>query len=118
MKPDQAWRAALEQLQIEMPKATFDTWVRDTDFVSFEDGVFIISAVNEYACQWLEGRLSSTAIRLLTGLMNQSVEVRFIFSQTDMSSEEGSHAEQGESQTAKEDKKKTKNTAGSRLAPG
>jgi len=104
MKPDQAWRAALEQLQIEMPKASFDTWVREADFVSFEDGVFIIGAVNEYACQWLEGRLSSTATRLLTGLMNQSVEVRFIVSQTDMSSEEGSHAEQGASQTAKEDK--------------
>jgi hypothetical protein len=104
MKPDQAWRAALEQLQIEMPKATFDTWVREADFVSFEDGVFIIGAVNEYACQWLEGRLSSTATRLLTGLMNQSVEVRFIVSQTDMSSEEGSHAEKGASQTAKEDK--------------
>jgi hypothetical protein len=104
MKPDQAWIAALEQLQIEMPKATFDTWVREADFVSFEDGVFIIGAVNEYVCQWLEGRLSSTATRLLTGLMNQSVEVRFIVSQTDMSAEEGSYVEQGESQTAEEDK--------------
>ena len=104
MKPEQAWRAALEQLQMEMPKATFDTWVRDTDFVSFEDGVFVIGAANEYARQWLEGRLSSTATRLLTGLMNQSVEVRFIVSQPDMSEEEGSHAEQGVSQTAEEDK--------------
>ena len=104
MKPEQAWRAALEQLQMEMPKATFDTWVRDTDFVSFEDGVFVIGAANEYAREWLEGRLSSTATRLLTGLMNQSVDVRFIVSKPDMSAEEGSHAEQGESQTAEEDK--------------
>jgi len=30
-----------------------------------------------YARDWLEGRLSSTATRLLTGLMNRTVEVRF-----------------------------------------
>ena len=47
MKPEQAWQAALGQLQMEMPKATFDTWVRDTIFVSFEDGVFVIGVANE-----------------------------------------------------------------------
>ena len=56
MKPEQAWRTALEQLQMEMPKATFDTWVRDTSFVSLEDGVFVIGTANEYVRQWLEGR--------------------------------------------------------------
>jgi hypothetical protein len=104
MKPEQAWRAALEQLQMEMPKATFDTWVRETGFISFDDGVFTIGAANEYARQWLEGRLSSTATRLLTGLMNQSIDIRFIVFQPDMSAEEGSLSEQGVSQTSEEDK--------------
>jgi chromosomal replication initiation ATPase DnaA len=94
----------LEQLQMEMPKATFDTWVRETGFISFDDGVFTIGAANEYAREWLEGRLSSTATRLLTGLMNQSVEVRFFVSQPDMSENEASLAEQGVSQTAKVEK--------------
>ena len=104
MKPDQAWQAALEQLQMEMPKATFDTWVRDTNFVSFEDGVFVIGAANEYAREWLEGRLSSTATRLLTGLMNQSVDIRFIVCEPDMSEEEGTHVDQKVLQTAEEEK--------------
>ena len=104
MKPEQAWRAALEQLQMEMPKATFDTWVRDTSFICFDDGVFTIGAANEYTRQWLEGRLSSTATRLLIGLMNQSVEVRFIVSKPDMSEEEAPLDEQGVSQTAEVEK--------------
>ena len=70
MKAEQAWQAALGQLQMEMPKATFDTWVRDTEMVAYEDGVFIIGVNNPYARDWLEGRLNSTATRLLTGLMN------------------------------------------------
>jgi chromosomal replication initiator protein len=77
MKAEQAWQAALGQLQMEMPKATFDTWVRDTELVAYEDGAFIIGVHNPYARDWLEGRLCSTATRLLTGLMNRTVEVRF-----------------------------------------
>jgi chromosomal replication initiator protein len=77
MKAEQAWQAALGQLQMEMPKATFDTWVRNAELVAYEDGVFIIGVQNPYARDWLDERLSSTATRLLTGLMNRTVEVRF-----------------------------------------
>jgi len=38
MDAEQAWQSALGQLQMEMPKASFDTWVRDTHIVSYEDG--------------------------------------------------------------------------------
>ncbi len=78
MKAEQAWQAVLGQLQIEMPKAAYDTWVRDSQFISYEDGLFIIGVRNAYACDWLESRLSSTIKRMLTGIINRSVQVRFI----------------------------------------
>lgn len=78
MNPQQAWQAARGQLQMEMPKAAFDTWVRNTDFVSYEDGSYIIGVQNAYARDWLQSRLSSTVNRLLAGMLNRSIEVRFI----------------------------------------
>jgi chromosomal replication initiator protein len=78
MKPEQAWQAAVGQLQLEMPKAAFNTWVRDSELVSYEDGSFIVGVQNTYARDWLESRLSSTVRRLLTGMMNRSIEVRFV----------------------------------------
>ena len=78
LNPEQAWQSALGQLQMEMPKATFDTWVRDTHLVSNEDGLFTIGVRNEYARDWLESRLSSTVTRLLMGIMNRSVDVSFV----------------------------------------
>jgi chromosomal replication initiator protein len=78
VKAEQAWRAAQGQLQLEMPKAAFDTWVRDADLVSYEDGSFVIGVPNAYSRDWLDDRLSSTVMRLLTGIMNRTVEVRFI----------------------------------------
>ncbi len=78
MKAEQAWQAVLGQLQMEMPKGSFDTWVREASLVSYEDGVFIIGLPNAYARDWLEGRMSSTLVRKLTGIMNRTVAVRFI----------------------------------------
>lgn len=78
MKPGQAWQAAIGQLQLEMPKAAFDTWVKETELISYEDGSFIIGVPNAYARDWLESRLSSTVKRLLTGIMNRTVETRFV----------------------------------------
>lgn len=77
MKPEQAWQAALGQLQMEMPKAAFNTWVRDTELISYEDGSFFIGVQNAYARDWLDSRLTNTVKRLLSGMMNRTVEVRF-----------------------------------------
>ena len=78
MKPEQAWQAVLGQLQMDMPRASFDTWVRNSDIVSYEDNVFIIGVPNAYARDWLESRLSSKIKRLLCGILNRTVSLRFI----------------------------------------
>jgi len=78
MKPSQAWQAALGQLQLDMPKAAFDTWVRDAEFISYEDDIFTIGTRNAYAREWLTDRLTSTIAKLLTGIMNKTVKVRFV----------------------------------------
>ena len=78
MDAKRAWQAVLGQLQMEMAKATYDTWVRDAAFVAYEDGTFIIGVQNAYARDWLESRLTSTINRMLIGLMDRSVEVRFV----------------------------------------
>ncbi len=78
MKAEKAWQAAVGQLEMEMPKAAFDTWVRDARFITYEDGDFVIGVKNAYARDWLDSRLSSTIVRLLTGIMNRTVSVRFI----------------------------------------
>jgi chromosomal replication initiator protein len=78
MKPEQAWQAVLGQLQMDMPRASFDTWVRNSDIVSYEDNVFIVGVPNAYARDWLESRLSSKIKRLLSGILNRTVGLRFI----------------------------------------
>lgn len=78
MNPHSAWQAALGQLQMEMPKANFDTWVRSTELVSYDKNIFTVGVQNTYARDWLENRLTSTVSRILTGLMDASQSVKFV----------------------------------------
>ncbi|MFB0533612.1 MAG: chromosomal replication initiator protein DnaA [Anaerolineae bacterium] len=77
MKADQIWQAALGELQLQMTKATFDTWVKNTYVVSYEDGTFIIGVHNAFTKDWLENRLLTTIKRTLVGIVGHSVEVKF-----------------------------------------
>jgi len=78
MNAHQAWQNLISQLQMEMSKATFDTWVRSSEFIKYEKQEFTIGVHNAYARDWLESRLSSTVNRILTGMMNEPVSVQFI----------------------------------------
>ncbi len=78
MNPEQAWQSVLGQLQMEMPRASFDTWVRDTSPVSYQNGTLVVGVRNAYARDWLENRLAATVNRLLFELMNTSVSVNFV----------------------------------------
>lgn len=78
MEAEQAWRSVKGQLQLDMARASYNTWVKDTQAVAYDDGVMTIAVSNAYARDWLESRLASTVVRLLTGIMNRQVEVEFV----------------------------------------
>jgi chromosomal replication initiator protein len=84
MNPQQAWQATLGHLKMEMSKAAFDTWVRSTEFLSYDQNTFTIGVQNAYARDWLESRLSSTVSRSLTGLMKSGQTVKFVVFQKDL----------------------------------
>ena len=73
-----AWQAVRGHLQMEMDRASFDTWIKATDFVAYEDSTLVIGVQNDYARGWLENRLTTTIARKMSGLMGRDIKVRFI----------------------------------------
>jgi chromosomal replication initiator protein len=78
MNAEQAWQSALGQLQMEMPRASFDTWVRGTRVLRHERGTLTIAVQNAYARDWLETRLHETTSKMLTDLMETPLQVQFV----------------------------------------
>jgi chromosomal replication initiator protein len=73
-----AWQATLGQLETEMSRAAFETWVRSAELVSYVDDTFTVGVQNAYARDYLESRLSSSVEQLLSGFMNSPQQVRFV----------------------------------------
>ncbi|HNK63237.1 MAG TPA: chromosomal replication initiator protein DnaA [Anaerolineales bacterium] len=83
MNAEQAWQTVIAQLQMDMPRASFDTWVRDTRPVAYENGTLTVGVRNAYARDWLDSRLAPTVNRLLIDTLNSKVSVSFVVAQAE-----------------------------------
>jgi len=71
------WTATLADLALSLPAPTYETWVRDTNVLSCEDGEFVIGVPHARARDWLHNRLRPHIKRTLSRLQQRSVEVTF-----------------------------------------
>ena len=78
VSPNHAWQMALDRLAREMPVVNFAR-VENTRPAAWDEssGELVIRVENYWDCDWLESRLQSTVERLLAGMMNRPVAVRF-----------------------------------------
>jgi chromosomal replication initiator protein len=71
------WETVLGQLQLQVTKANYQTWLKDTKGLSYEAGIFVVGVPGPFAREWLEKSLYSLIRRALLGLLGQEVEVEF-----------------------------------------
>ena len=78
MIPENAWKATLGELELQMTKATFNTWLKDTCLLRHKDNLYVIGVRNAYAKDWLENRLRDTILRTLSTIASGPAEVQFV----------------------------------------
>ena len=76
--PATIWQTALGELQLQLPRETFNTWLRGARFLSHEGGRYTIGVENVYAREWLDQRLRKAITRTLGQVARQPVEVEFV----------------------------------------
>ena len=72
------WEAVLGRLQLQTPKATFDTWLAGTSGEHLTDDTLSVSAPTAFAVAWLEGRMQGLADTTASAIAARAVNVRFI----------------------------------------
>jgi chromosomal replication initiator protein len=77
MQAEQVWQAALGQLQLEMPRSTFETWLRGAALLTHDDDAYVVGVANAYQKDWLENRMLGAVKRTVSALAGHSVDVRF-----------------------------------------
>jgi hypothetical protein len=74
---ERLWERALGDLSTQMATATFDTWLRDSQGLTYADGQLRVGTPNAYARAWLEHRMTILAQRAVSRLMQRTVRVVF-----------------------------------------
>jgi hypothetical protein len=69
---------ALDQLQLQMTRATFDSWLKDTWLLSTENGTWHVAVKNEFAKDWLENRLFTVINRVVASLAGRLIDLYFM----------------------------------------
>src|SRR4051794_36734499 len=82
VNPQDAWNAAFNQLEMQLDRASFETWLRGAVLLGVEtsesgDGVFVVGVRNTYARDMLQHRLYRNVRRVLGDVYGTTVELRF-----------------------------------------
>ena len=72
------WEAALGELQIQVSKPNFDTWLKDTTGTSYQGDIFVVGVPNVFIAEWLKNRLLSLIKRTLSNIIGKNVNVQFL----------------------------------------
>ena len=71
------WLAALGQLQLEIPRPNYETWLKPTIPSSLENDTLIIATPSPFAAEMLEKRLSGTIHRTVSRVAGRELTVEF-----------------------------------------
>ena len=73
----QIWETALGELEIEVNKPNFRTWLGGTVGLTYQDGDFTVGVPNTFVAEFLEKNMRSLIEKVLTGLTKSNIQVHF-----------------------------------------
>ncbi len=78
MNAKDAWLATLGQLQIQLHRSTYDTWLRHAELLGYEDGRFVVTVPHAYARDWIERHLLTSMVQTISGILQRECEIQVI----------------------------------------
>ena len=78
MNAKQIWQTTLEKVETRVSPAVFTTWFQGTAAISYQDGIFVVRVPTTFAKAHLEGRFLDLIRSILSEVIANPVEVRFV----------------------------------------
>ena len=72
----EVWRAVLGDLQLQLPRPTFETWLRPTNGLTYDDYTFVVEAPSPFAVEWLERRMYHALQKTLRKISGREFELQ------------------------------------------
>ena len=76
-KADQVWEAALGELQLQVTRPSYETWLSSTVGIAHDDGEFVVGVPNTFVAEMLEQRMYLLISQALERVVQRGVDVSF-----------------------------------------
>ena len=73
----EVWRAVLGELQLQLPRATFETWLKQTEGVACDGQSFIVEVPTPFAVAWLERRMYQSIQKTVEKITQLPLDIQF-----------------------------------------
>ena len=71
------WDTALGQLQLQVTRPNYDTWLKDTVGLTANNGSFVIGTPSDFVSEWLSAKMGPVIAKTVGGILGQEVNLRF-----------------------------------------
>ena len=71
------WDTALGQLQLQVTRPNYDTWLKDTVGLRTDNGSFVIGTPSDFVSEWLSTKMGPVIAKTVSGIMGRSVDLLF-----------------------------------------
>lgn len=74
----EVWERALGELQIQVSKPNYDTWLRNSQGISCQNDIFVVGVHNAFAAEWLSKRLYPVVRKTLADIIGREIGLQFV----------------------------------------
>ncbi len=91
MDLDQLWQSTLGEMEVQLSRANFTMWMKNSSLVDKKDGIFYVALPNNFAKEWVEGKYHKNILSILRTRDDSVRKVEFVVGGESMFSKKQEH---------------------------
>lgn len=80
MELEQMWQSALGEVQAQLSRANFATWLKNSHLVDKKDGTFYVAVPSNFAKQWVEEKYHKNLLGILRNMDGSVKKIEYVIS--------------------------------------
>ncbi len=77
MELNQLWQLTLGEMEVQLSRANFATWLKNSRLIESKDGTFYVSLPNNFAKEWVESKYQKNILGIIRNFDDSAKKIEF-----------------------------------------
>lgn len=92
MDLEQLWQSTLGEMEVQLSRANFTMWMKNSNLIDKKDGVFYVALPNNFAKEWVAGKYQKNILSILRAHDESVKKVEFVVGGENMFAKKQDHS--------------------------